>query len=258
MTAKLSTPAKLLLAILISLGSSQFAQAAVDISMTPTPAGIEMGAQYNGLKLKVEGTIPAGSDVVLRFTGAPGELHLREKGKVMGLLWMNVGKVTVKNIPKVCIVDTSKSMVELGAEALPYGLDGVMDKVEVEESSTTNQHIDVDKELLQLKEEEGLFNESAQGITLGPDNGATRTFSAELDIPSALAPGNYHLDAVAIRDKQVVAKGEISVDAKLIGFPAWLSKLAFEKSLLYGVMATVIAIASGLAIGLIFESKGSH
>ncbi len=50
-----------------------------------------MGAQYDGLNLKVQGTVPAGSDVVLRFTGAADELHLREKGKVFGLLWMNVG-----------------------------------------------------------------------------------------------------------------------------------------------------------------------
>jgi len=249
---------KLLLALLLVLALPLAAGAATGIAMNSTPAGIEMGAQYNGLTLKVNGTIPAGSDLVLRFTGAPADLHLREKGKVMGLLWMNVGKVTVKNVPKVCIVDTSRALADLGTAAAPYGLEGVMKSIEIEEGSAANSAINIEKELLQLKEGEGLYSENGHGITLGPDEGSSRSFSAELVIPSALAPGSYRLEAVAVQDSQVVAQGETSVTAKLIGFPAWLSRLAFEKSLLYGIMATVIAIVSGLAIGLVFQSKGAH
>ena len=86
---------------------------------------------------------------------------------------MNVGKVTVKNVPKVCIVDTSRSLADLGAAAEPYGLEGVMKSVEIEEGSAANSGINIEKELLQLKEGEGLYSENGHGITLGPDEGAS-------------------------------------------------------------------------------------
>jgi uncharacterized protein (TIGR02186 family) len=223
--------------------------------ISATPANIQMGAQYDGLSLKVNGTVPAGSDVILRFTGTADELHLREKGKVFGLLWMNVGKVTLKNVPRVCLIDSSRPFAELGSIAAPFRLDGLLAAVEVEAGSG---NIDIRHELLILKKQEGLYNETAQGVTLGPAQGSIRTFSANIAIPSALAPGTYQVEAIAIKDGAVAGRYATNVEAALIGFPKWLSNLAFEKSLLYGILATVIAVFSGLAIGLVFQSKGAH
>jgi uncharacterized protein (TIGR02186 family) len=231
------------------------ADATGDITATPTNIG--MGAQYDGLHLQVNGTVPAGSDVILRFIGATDELHLRKKGKVFGLLWMNVGKVTLKNVPKVCLIDSSREFTELGDVAIPYRLDGLRTAIEVEGDGSSDT-LDVPSELLLLKQHEGLYSESAKGVTLGADNGTTRTFSADLAVPSALAPGAYQVEAVALKNGAVVGTYATAVEARLIGFPKWLSNMAFQKSLLYGVLATLIAIFSGLAIGMVFQSKGSH
>lgn len=227
------------------------------VTVTTSPSSILIGTQYDGMKLEVSGTIPAGSDVVLRFTGAPTELHLREKGKVFGLLWMNVGKVVVDNVPKVCIIDSSSPFDKLGPAAASLSLAGLMKQIKVEEGPGASS-IDIEKELLLLKKNELLYRESESGVVLGPDNGETRTFSAVLPIPSALAPGHYQVDVAAVRDGQVIAESSTAINAKMVGFPDWLSKLAFGRSLLYGVMATVIALVSGLAIGLVFQSKGAH
>jgi uncharacterized protein (TIGR02186 family) len=225
--------------------------------ITAVPANIKMGAQYDGLRLQVKGTVPAGSDVILRFIGAADELHLREKGKIFGLLWMNVGKVTLKNVPKVCLVDSSRPFDELGSAADPFRLNGVEQAIEIDKSAASGS-FDVAHELLLLKKQEGLYSEKARGVNLGPASGSIRTFSADLTIPSALAPGNYQVEAIAIKDGVVAGRYVTTVEAALIGFPQWLSGLAFEKSLLYGVLATVIAVFSGLAIGLVFQSKGAH
>lgn len=226
-------------------------------SISATPANILMGAQYDGIKLRVNGTVPAGSDVIVRFTGAADDLHLREKGKIFGLLWMNVGQVTLKNVPKACLIDSSRSMDELGSVAAPFRLAGLRDAIEIEKDARS-EDIDILHELLLLKKHEGLYNEAAQGVKLGPVEGSGSTFSADLAIPSAIAPGKYQVEAIAIKDGTVVGKYATTIEARLVGFPEWLSKLAFEKSLLYGVLATLIAVFSGLAIGLVFQSKGAH
>ncbi|MFH0782845.1 MAG: TIGR02186 family protein [Pseudomonadota bacterium] len=227
------------------------------MTISATPNTILMGARYDGISLKVAGSVPAGSDVVLRFTGAPEDLHLREKGKVFGLLWMNVGKVALKNVPKVCLIDSSRSFADLGAIAEPFRLESLGSSVEVEKDAAGGE-IDVIHELLLLKKNDHLYHESAGGVVLGPDKGDSRTFTADIAVPSALAPGHYSVEAVAVRGGALVGKASSAVEASLSGFPGWLAKMAFERSLLYGVLATVIAIVSGLAIGLIFQSKGAH
>ena len=233
------------------------ANADASITMTTSPTNILMDARFDGTTLKVEGTVPADSDVILRFTGAPEELHLRQKGKVFGLLWMNTGKVILKNVPKICLIETSVPFDKLGAAARPFQLESLKSTIEVEEESNSSD-IDVIHELLLLKKHEKLYNEVTQGIQLGPNTGETRTFSADLPIPSALAPSHYTIEAVAVRNGAVAGKQTAEIEAKLIGFPAWLSKLAFHNGLLYGVLATIIAVVSGLGIGLMFQSKGAH
>ena len=249
--------ATILLLLLLSVLVPTLAVAEAGATVTTTPDNILMGAQFDGARLHVKGTVPAGSEVVVQFTGARKEIHLREKGKVFGLLWMNVGKVTLKNVPKVCIINSSRSFKELGKAAEPYRLEGLLADVEVEKDGGTSG-IDITKELLLLKKGEGLYKESEDGVKLGADQNGVRTFMADVPIPSSLAPANYLVEAIALRDGAVVAKTSTTVQAKLIGFPEWLSRLAFEKSLLYGVLATVIALFSGLAIGLVAQSKGAH
>jgi hypothetical protein len=231
--------------------------ASTEGGLTLVPANIVMGAQYNGLDLKVSGTVPADSEVILRLTGASSELHLREKGKVFGLLWMNVGKVTLSNVPKVCLISASSPLDLLGKAAAPFRLDALAKAVGVEKEGGDSA-VDIPHQLLLLKTKEKLYGESAQGITLGPNEGGVRPFTAVIKVPSALTPGEYRVEAIALHNDTVTGRQTATIRAELIGFPRWLSKLAFQKSALYGVMATVIAIVSGLAIGLVFQSKGAH
>ncbi|KGO35512.1 MAG: TIGR02186 family protein [Desulfoprunum sp.] len=252
------------------------AQATPAAMLTATPAAIRIGAQYDGIAMHVAGTVPAGSEVILRFSGAPGELHLREKGKVFGLLWMNVGKVSLNNVPGVCLVDSSLDLEDLGSVAAPFKLEGLRDSVVVNETATekvdgagsataaeidgdgaaASGKIDVMHELLLLKQHEKLYAEAAGGVRLGPNSGGSRSFSATVAIPSALPPGKYLLEAIAVKDGAIVDRQTTAVEADLTGFPRWLSHLAFNRSLLYGVLASLIAIVSGLVIGLVFQSRG--
>ena len=245
----------LLLALAVLLPATAGAQDA--LTVVTEPASIRMGTQYDGIDLKITGNVPAGSDVVVRFTGAPAKLHLRRKGKVFGLLWMNVGKVTVDNVPKVCLVDSSAPYTQLAPAAESYRLEGLRDDMKIEEGADSAD-LDIVHELLLLKESEGLYSENAGGVVLGPDEGGSRTFSATLPVPSALSPSDYVVQVMALRDGAVIGTASTPIHAELVGFPAWLSHMAFDNALLYGILATVIAILSGLAIGMIFQSKGAH
>ena len=230
---------------------------AAETTVNVNPASIVMGTQYNGVDLTVTGEIPAGADLLVRLVGTPGDLHLREKGKVFGLLWMNVGKVTLTNVPSVCLTRATRPLPQLGKSAAPYRLDAVTRAIGVEEEGA-NQAIDIPHELLLLKGKEGLYHEAAEGISLGAVKEGMQSYTAHIKVPSSLKPGEYKVEAVAISNDAVVGQADTTIKAALSGFPKWLSELAYQKSVLYGVMATVIAIVSGLLIGLVFQSKEAH
>ena len=233
------------------------AAAASPMTLAVTPAQLDMGARFDGTQLTVSGSVPEGSELVLRFTGAPAELHMREKGKVFGLLWMNKEIVTFSNVPRVCLVETSKTFNELGPAAEPFGLDKLREALALEEN-TGSRDFDARSELLRLKKREGLCNETVGGIQFGAAKDGMQSFTAQLRVPSSLAPGNYQVEAVALKEGSVVGQASEPVPAKLVGLPAWLNSLAYKHGTLYGVLATVIAILGGLLIGVFFQSKGAH
>jgi len=227
------------------------------VHITAVPAEIGIGALYNGLTLRVNGTVPAGSDVVLRFTGDPGELHMHEKGKVFGLLWMNRNVVTFKNVPNVCLIQASRPFPELGAAAVPYRLENMRENVKVE-SAGGGPDFDAPHELLRLKEQEGLCAESVGGVTMDPKDNGMQSFVGALSLPSALAPGSYRVEAVVLKDGTLSGQASVPVTVRLVGLPAWLKALAIQHGTLYGILACGIAILGGFLIGLLFQSKGAH
>jgi hypothetical protein len=256
MTTRCGKRTWVLLVLLCINGSGPvLAGEAVQIAAVPSEIGI--GASYNGVALGVNGTVPAGSDVVLRFTGDPVELQMREKGKVFGLLWMNRDVVKFKNVPNVCLIQASRPFAELGAAAGSYRLKNVRQQVTVE-AAGEGPDFDAPHELLRLKEREGLCAESVGGFTLGPEDNGMQSFAGALGLPSALAPGSYRLEAVALKGGSLIGQASVPVTVRLVGIPAWLKELAVQHGMLYGILACVIAILSGLLIGLLFQSKGAH
>jgi hypothetical protein len=246
-----------LLLLMLCITGPGAALADPGVHITAVPSEIGIGALYDGVTLKVSGTVPAGSDVLLRFTGDPEELHLREKGKVFGLLWMNRNVVTFKNVPNVCLIQASRPFADLGAAAVPYRLEYMRGNVTVE-SAGGGPDFDAPHELLRLKAQQGLCSESVGGFTMDPKVNGMQSFASALELPSALAPGSYRVEAVALKDGTLSGQASVPVTARLVGLPAWLKDLAFQHGTLYGILACGIAILGGFLIGLLFQSKGAH
>ena len=156
-----------------------------------------IGTLYDGTTLTVAGTAPSNCEVVVRFMGAPEELHMKEKGKAFNLLWMNTGSVTFEAAPKAYLVASSKPLKELvGPKSAELGLADMAERIEV--SGTKDDRATLMGDLLALKGREGLYAEQSGAVTYGPDQGGTRTYTAGLRLPAKLAPGSYTVQAMAL------------------------------------------------------------
>lgn len=246
-------PSRFLAAAALCLALGGFclpARADDAVSLTVKPRDIDISATYTGAVLHAEGRAPAGSAIVARFTGDSGNLALRRKGKVFGLLWMNLGTVHLSNVPSVCLVAASGRLADIGG--LPLGLEAVRGGIQAQEGKADG--IDLPGELLKLKEHDGLYREAAKGVTVAADG----AFSVDMPIPSRMSPGAYSLDVFALHNGVVAGKVSAPVTVKLVGMPAWIDHMATRQSLLYGILSTLVAIFGGLLIGLVCQRRGAH
>lgn len=226
------------------------AQAEDSLNLTTLPGDISIGAGYTGTVLHIAGTAPQGSDIVVRFTGANGNIALRRKGKAFGLLWMNMGVVELGNVPSVYLVSSSRPLSAIGGSSL--GLEAVRKGISV--TSGSQEGLDIPAEFIKLKAEDGLYSEAANGVSVSADG----RFSINLPIPSRMSPGAYSVDVFALRNGAVAGNASTPVTVKLVGAPAWIAHMAFDHSTLYGILSALVAIFAGLAIGIVFQSRGAH
>ena len=232
-------------ALTITLCLASFAvHAAETVVLTETPSDINISASYRGTTLHVEGLAPQGSAIAVRFAGEKTDLALRQKGKVFDLLWMNLGTVHLHNVPSVFLVASS----DVGGADM--GLEAVRKAITAEENK--GDALDIPAELIKLKQQDGLYRESTRGITVA-DNGS---FTANMPIPSRMSPGAYTLEVFALRNGSIAGSASAPVTVRLVGMPAWIDHMARDNSLLYGILSTLIAILGGLAIGIVFQSRG--
>ncbi len=228
--------------------------------MTVEPQVINIGALYNGTTLTAKGSLPADSEAIVRFMGTSCELHMKVRGKVGGIMWMNLDSITFKGAPTVCLVSSAVDFKGLetngGASLRVLRLSGLEASVQIETNGGGREN--AFEEFLKLKQKEGLYREMFGNISYGGASEGQKTFRAEVPIPSRLSPGAYMVELDAVRNGEVIARAEQPVTVDLVGFPALLAGLAFGRPALYGALATIIALLAGLGIGLVFQGKGAH
>ena len=224
------------------------------------PQTIRIGSFFPGGRVTVRAVVPYGDQVAFRLLGAREELTLMRKGRVGGL-WMNVQQIHFKNLPKVYLLWTSAKLASMeagGAEKamkLNYQslLSGSLETNNREEESLLLH------ELIKLKEADNLYQVFEGSVRLKPlEKGTWDQADAVLELPAKIYPGSYVLELLAFNKGNGRLLHSSTLEVKLVGFPALISGLALGKGLWYGILAVLIAMVSGLLIGIVFSSKGGH
>ncbi|MCB2182054.1 MAG: TIGR02186 family protein [Desulfobulbaceae bacterium] len=229
--------------------------AADNVTVDIAPQTVQIGTFYNGTTVTISGSIPAGAEAVIRLSGAGEDLHLKRKGKVGGVLWMNVGDLTYHNAPNVYKLLTDASTNDLdNSAARNYGFTALKNRIEI---SPDNGETDfLLKEFVRLKTEDGMYGIMPGTISYGAAEGGMKSYTGTIDIPPGMTQGAYAVDVVAVQNDTIVGTSSSSLNLKQIGFPEQLSAMAFGHALWYGIMSVVIALMAGLFMGLMFKDKG--
>lgn len=236
-------------------------RAELPVTLNLDPTSISISAFYNGTDVKVSGEAPADAELLIRLTGTRHDVSLKKKGKVGGLLWMNIGEVTFENVPSVYLLYTSKALGEMATsensnkwDSMGLGFDAIKQNMKV--MPTTNDKEVVFKEFMKLKKHEELYKLNPDAVQFANTNGAMKSYTATIHVPPRLKAGDYQVDVIAVSGNLIMEGSSQQLKLTQIGFPAFLSSMAFGRSLVYGIMSVVIAIFAGLGTSMIFRSKG--
>ncbi len=255
------------LAVLFWIGSAGASEAPVTLKLShPT---LKITTFYDGTTVNVSGTLPANDDILLHVIGAKKNVALKVKGKVAGLLWMNKTDVELENTPAVYMVYTPekigkdlllaqlegkyKAMVK-DVALLGVGYKALVKDIAIKPESADKKF--VFGEYVKLMEKAGVYGVYDGAVNYGPVEGKTKSFSATLIIPPKMTAGKYLVEAVAVRDGKPVGRARETLTIELSGLPKIIASLAYEHSLLFGIMAVAIAVATGLLIGVLFKGGG--
>lgn len=224
------------------------ALAAQQPTLTIRPNLVAIGTSFNGAQLAINGQVPAGTTAVIRLLGEPQNRHFKQKGRALGVLWMNLKSVEIERVPDVFLVgNDGRSGInwehsDLGFQSVKGDTDGP-----------------VFDEFIKLMEQDGYYEIEDGVVDYGTVENSRLPFTATLSIPSAMHKGVYQVEVLAVKDGQVVGRASEELHTRLSGLPAVLSRFAFDHSLTYGIAAVVIAILAGLFMSMLFkESGGAH
>ena len=247
----------LLAAVTLGYRSATAAQAPLPVYVNPSR--ISMGMTYNGNDVFVSGTLPKDAEVLIRVRGRAEDEHFKQKGRALGLLWMNMGTVEIDHAPSMMLLVPSDDLTRLMTQEpeswrkLGLGFDALEQEIEIAPRGMDKRK--VIEEFLKLKQRDGLYGIQQNAVRyVEEDTG--KAFHAEVHFPSALTPGTYTIETFAIRNGEVLAQDAHALEAHTVGMPAFLSALAFNHSLLYGILAVLVAIGAGIFIGYLFRGGG--
>lgn len=226
-----------------------------------SPEHIDIGLTYGGQKVDITGRVPEGEDCMVRIISGEKPLHLKEKGKVWGVLWMNVASLSYEEVPDLYFIRSSSSLAELTSsdtlDTLMVGYEALKHHVAPDPATEENRLFG---ELVKLKEKEGLFSVSENTITRTPGANGMDTIETTLTFPPKAPVGDYQVELISFKNGEKDKTETATISLQRSSAIKFLSSMAVNKGLLYGIFAVVIALGSGLLTGVIFGlgGKGGH
>ena len=114
------------------------------------------------------------------------------------------------------------------------------------------------QQLVNLKKNEGLYGLFPGSLKTKPLPGGMQEVQGQVAIPGNIAPGNYSIVLSVFKNGTLLEKRTTTLSVQMAGLTAILVRLAHHRATLYGLLAVVIALATGFLMGLVFKGKGAH
>jgi len=218
---------------------------------------------YHGSTVGVKGISDAGRDLVIKITSPEGHQVMKQKGKVAGVLWMNVGTLKFENTPNMYELFSTKKVEDiLTAEEQKkhtLGYAALADHVEISPLANAAEKTQWFGEFVKFKEASNLYKTDFGRIEMKDLADGHQEYFIQTQWPYQAAPGEYLVSVYAVKDGKVVEQAESHVKVEQIGMVKTLAGMAKDSAALYGFLSIGVALSAGFGVGMVFrKGGGSH
>jgi len=250
----------LLITLFILLGLSIYTgQASADLTAIANHDRIKIDFFYHGSNVSVRGISDPDTELIIKISSPDGHQELRQKGKVGGLLWMNVGTLNIEKVPSLYFLASTKKIDEiLSKEAMAkdlLGYEAVEKHVEMTPVKDENEKTKWFNEFVKFKENSKLYSVASGNITFTRENNKQNYYTL-FEWPYQAAPGNYIVTVYAVKDNRIVERAEQKVQVEQAGIVKKLAGMAKNNASVYGLLSILAALGAGFGVGLIFRKGG--
>jgi hypothetical protein len=271
----------ILLASLLA-ATGQAAWANPELALSVSPETVNVGLNFSGDDVHIQGSAPDGEDIVLKVDGPSKSVKLSKKGKVLGLFWMTVDRAEVEDMPSFHLVRSSDELdkilsseeqIRLGVDPMSTSIMSQAQAVDPSDDAALSQDKAAEfiAGLRDMYIRDGRYapcvschrapSEASTGHmgAMAPSDGVIHLEAGQWEtliaLPSDATLGDYNVDCYWVRDGHVVASDSTTFTVRKVGLVDSLGSLAKENGAAYGAMALGIIIAVGMIIGLIFPKR---
>ncbi len=215
---------------------------------------------YHGSSVSVKGLSDPGVDLVVKIASPEGHQVLKKKGKVAGILWMNVGTLSFERTPNFYEVFSSRKLDDMltreEREKYTIGYQALEKNIEVSPVKGDEEKSQWFNEFVKFKEDSNLYASSEGKIetTTLPDG--HQEYFILTQWPHQATPGEYTVTVYAVKDGKVVEQAESHVNVSQVGMVKTLASMAKDSAVFYGFLSVGIALGAGFGVGMIFRKGG--
>lgn len=237
----------LLLAALLWPASEAKAQALV-ADLTSHLIAITTG--FTGTEVVLFGAIDGEGEVVVVVRGPEQPVVVRRKERVLGI-WLNRTQVTYRSVPGFYALASSKPLAEiLRPDVMQRQRIGTQNLGLAPTRPLADSDLDAfGAALVRNKQAEGLFPAQIGQVSfLGG-----RLFRTTVTFPSNVPTGTYQVQVFLVRAGAVAGAQTTPLLISKLGVSAEIVDFAYRRSILYGLVAVLIAVMAGWAASAMFR-----
>ncbi len=205
---------------------------------------------FTGTEVVLFGTTDGVGDVAIVVTGPKMPALVRRKERVLGM-WMNTRTVHFSQAPSFYSVATSRPLDQIVSKTLLERQQIGVPQLTLapQESLDAQEQAEFRDALIRNKRRAGVYTPTTGTVSFLGD----RLFRTNLYFPANVPTGLYNVEALLIRNGEVVSAQTTPLVVSKIGFSAEVYDMARHRPITYGVLAVLGAVAAGWTAGAAFR-----
>ena len=247
-----------------------FALIAVTIAFTGTASAmltakanhdhITIDFFYHGSTVSVRGISEPGTDLIIKITSPEGHQVLKQKGKVAGVLWMNVGQLKFEKTPNFYEVFSTKKMEDILSreemEKYVIGYPALAKHVDITPVANEEEKTKWFEEFVKFKEESKVYVTSSGKIETTLNADGKQEYYVLTDWPYQAQPDDYLVSVYAVKDNKVIEQAQSKVNVEQVGMVKTLATMAKNSPAIYGFLSIGVALGAGFGVSMVFRKGG--